>query len=63
MGKVAILVMWPGRFDYMFISANQEGYKWNMVSGGSGAFEMFEVVTLWWVRGQKSNNDLDLFYS
>ena len=25
--------------------------------------EMFEIVKLWQVLGQRSNNDLDLFYS
>ena len=50
MGMVAILVMWPGRFEHIFVSANPKGYIWytRMVTTGLVAFEeMFENVKLW----------------
>ena len=48
MGVVAILVMWPGQFKHIFVSANPEGYIWNMTTIGLLAFEeMFENVNLW----------------
>ena len=47
MGVVAILIMWPGPFEYIF-SAKPEGYIWNMVTIGFVAFEeLFEIVKVW----------------
>ena len=64
MGIVAILIMWPGRLEHIFVSANPESYIWNTVKTGLRASEeMFEIGKLWWVLGQRSNNDLDLFFS
>ena len=60
MGLVAILIMWPGQIKYIFVS---ESYIWNMVAIGLLAFEeMFEIVNLWSFLGQRSNNDLGLFF-
>ena len=48
MGVVAILVMWHGQFKHIFVSANPEGYIWNMTTIGLLAFEkMLEIVNLW----------------
>ena len=54
MGVVAILVMWPGQFKHIFVSANPEGYIWNMTTIGLLAFEkMFENEKLMVVPGSK----------
>ena len=48
MGMVAILSMWPGWFEHIFVPANPKGYIWNMITIGSVTFEeMFEIVKLW----------------
>ena len=62
MSVVAILVMWPRQVKHIFVSANSEGYIWNMTTIGLLAFEeMFEIVNLWYFLGQRSNNELGLF--
>ena len=50
--------------NIFFVWANPEGYILNMVTIGLMAYEeMFETDKLWYVLCQRSNNDLDLFYS
>ena len=34
MGMVAILVMWPGPFEYIFIPLSHGGFTWNFASIG-----------------------------
>ena len=64
MGVVAILVMWTIRFEHTFVPSAPGGSKCDLVTIGLVAFEeMFEIVLLMRVLGQRSNNDLDLFYS
>ena len=55
MGMVAILVMWPAKFEHIFIPSAPGGSTWNLVTIGPVAFgEMFEIVILWesWVKDQ-----------
>ena len=64
MGVVAILVMCTKRFEHIFIPSAPGGSKWDLVTIGPVAFEeMFEIYNTMRVLGQRSNNDLDLFYS
>ena len=48
MGIAAILVMWPGPFEYTFVSLSQGGSIWNLASIGSVVSEekMFENVDI-----------------
>ena len=47
MGVVAILVMWPGQFEHIFVPSGPEGSTWNLVTTGCVAFEeMFKIVIL-----------------
>ena len=44
MGMAAILVMWTGPFEQIFVSPSQEGSVWNLASTGLvvSEEEMFE---------------------
>ena len=46
MGMAAILVIWPGPFEQIFVPPSQEGAIWNLVSIGPVVSEekMFENV-------------------
>ena len=46
MGMAAILVMWPGLFEQIFVPPSQGGSTWNLSSIGSVVSEekMFENV-------------------
>ena len=64
MGMAAILVRWPGTFEYTLIPQSHEGSIWNFASIGL-AFskeKKFEHVNLSDL-GPRSMNDLDLWYS
>ena len=63
MGVVAILVMSLGRFERIFVPSTPSGSTWNSVANGSVAFEKMFAIVILRVLGQRSNNDLDLFYS
>ena len=55
MGVVAILVMWLGRYEHIFVPSSRGGSTGNLVTTGLVAFEkMFEIVIFWesWVKGQ-----------
>ena len=63
MGMAAILVIWPGPFEYIFILTTRKSSTWNLASMGQAALQQkFESVNLSDL-GQRSNNDLDLWYS
>ena len=46
MGMSAILVMWPGRFEQLFVPPTPGGYIWNLVTIGPVVSEekSFEIV-------------------
>ena len=46
MGMAAILVMWPGRFEQLFVPPAPGGYIWNLVTIGPVVLEekSFEIV-------------------
>ena len=46
MGMVAILVMWPGRFEQLFVPPTPGGNIWNLVTIGPVVSEekSFEIV-------------------
>ena len=46
MGMAAILVMWPGRFEQLFVPPTPGGYIWNLVTIGPVVSEekSFEIV-------------------
>ena len=46
MGMAAILVMWPGPFEQLFIPPTPGGYIWNLVTIGPVVSEeqSFEIV-------------------
>ena len=64
MGMVAILVIWPGSFEQIFFLPIHECSTWNLASMGLATSQqkMFESINLSDL-GQRSNNDLDLWYS
>ena len=46
MGMAAILVMWPGPFEQLFVPPTPGGYIWNLVTIGPVVSEVksFEIV-------------------
>ena len=46
MGMAAILLMWPGRFEQLFVPPTPGGYIWNLVTIGPVVSEekLFEIV-------------------
>ena len=61
MDMVAILVMWPGPFEYNFILQSHIGFIWNiilisLVVSEKRTLKIFNPSDLW----SKSVNDLDL---
>ena len=46
MGVVAILVTRTIRFEHIFVPSAPGGSKWDLVTTGPVAFEMFEIVIL-----------------
>ena len=64
MGMVAILVMWPGPLEQIFIPLSHGGSTWNLALIGQVVskekkFENVNPSDL----GSRSMNDLDLWYS
>ena len=64
MGMVAILVMWPKQFEYVFVSSSQGDSTLNLASIGQVVTEekKFKNIESEWF-GPRSVNDLDLWYS
>lgn len=47
MDMVAILAVWPGWFEHVFVSSNAGGSIWNLVTVGQLAFEeMYKVLKI-----------------
>ena len=63
MGIKAILVKWPGQFEHILISLAPRGSTWNSYNWPSGFRGDIWNFNTRRVLGQRSNNDLDLFYS
>ena len=53
---VAMLFMWPGPFEQIFIQSTPGGSIWNVFTTGPLAYEeMVENVKIWgiWIKGQE----------
>ena len=62
MGIVAILVMWPGLFEQIFVPSSQGGSTWNLASIGLVVIEEKKFKNSESERsGPRSMNDLDLW--